>query len=396
MLAGVCVFHDNNRAIHKHPHGEDQPEHDDVRDGNPHERQKGKTQQKRRGNRKAHQKCRADAKGGQHHDHHQRNRGKDRPQKLLHHTVDDPALVVGGAKRDGGFQPLGPGGALGGDDLFYLRGGVDQIIAFAFDHLQRQCLFAVKSRCALAVFECQVDRRQIAQCHHTVAVGFNRQGIDIARVVERRRDLDGKAALIRSHFARSNQLVIILHHIDQLARGDVIGLQPQGVDQHLEHLVTVARQPRLKHGIHAFQRILKIARDAGHGAFGHGAGQVDDDDGEFGEVDLCDRIFLVAFGKFCFCRAHRVAHVGHDLGLVPAEFEFQRHPGIVFGGCAGHGFQAVQIGKFCFHRFDQQGFAIRGRDARKLDRNEKGRDLDVGLALFGQGRIGIAAHHKAQ
>ena len=70
------------------------------------------------------------------------------------------------------------------DGLFDQRGGVDQVIAFAFDHLQRHGIDPVKARGAFAVFKREPDQGQITQSHHAVAIGFDRQVIDIAGVFE--------------------------------------------------------------------------------------------------------------------------------------------------------------------------------------------------------------------
>ena len=47
--------------------------------------------------------------------------------------------------------------------------------------------------------------------------------------------------------------------------------------------------------------------------------------------------------------------------------------GIAFGGGAGDGFQAVEVGKFGFHRLDQQFLAVFRRNAGEGDRDEQSR-----------------------
>jgi len=81
------------------------------------------------------------------------------------------------------------------------------------------------------------------------------------------------------------------------------------------------------------------------------------------EVDpLVMRIILVAFGKFCFWPwLMRVAQTsGHDLGLVPAEFQTPAATPansslpLVAGSMV---FRPSRSDSFCFHSvFDQQGF----------------------------------------
>ena len=93
---------------------------------------------------------------------------------------------------------------------------------------------------------------------------------------------------------------------------------------------------------------------------------------------------------------HRGAHVGDDLGLVPAEFEFEDDDGIAFGGGRRHRLQPVEIRQLGLHRPDQQFLAVLGRDAGKGHADEQRGDLDIRLALFRQIRIGQRACQDRQ
>ena len=54
----------------------------------------------------------------------------------------------------------------------------------------------------------------------------------------------------------------------------------------------------------------------------------------------------------------------------------------------------VQIRKLGLHRFDQQFFAVFRRNPLKRHRDDNGRNLNVGLAFFGQNRIGKGANSQ--
>ena len=126
---------------------------------------------------------------------------------------------------DGGAQVFGPLGIGGIDQRAHFGCSVDQVIAFALDHLQRHGSFAVKTRRAFAVFKGEANLGQIAQCNHPLAIGFHRQGVNIGHGFKTRGDFNAKAALRAFNFARGDQHVVVLHNIDQLARRYVIGFQ---------------------------------------------------------------------------------------------------------------------------------------------------------------------------
>ena len=178
------------------------------------------------------------------------------------------------------------------------------------------------------------------------------------------------------------------HGPDQFGGGDVIGLKAQGIDQHLKHLVTVTGKTGLKHRLQPLKAVLQVLGIAQQRAFRHGTGHVDDDDGKFAKVHLVDGVILGPFGEQTLGGVHGIAHIGQDLGLVPAEFELQRDTGIALFGGARHGFQPVEIGQFGLHRLNQQLFRILGGNTGEGDRDENRGDFDVRFTLFGQARIG--------
>ena len=283
-----------------------------------------------------------------------------------------------------------------GDDLFHSCGRVDQVETFAFHDLQGHGGFAVKAGGALAVFKGQIDFGQIAKGDNAVAVGFDGQGIDIARLIKGGRDFDAESALRSFDFTGCDQLVVVLHNADQFGGSDVVGFQTQWVDQNLKHLVTVARDPCFENGIERFDVVLQLLCDLRHRPFRHRASQVDDDDWKFGKVDFVDRVLVCAGREFAFGCVHSVAYVSQNFGFVPSEFEFEGKPRIAFGCCCGHLFEPVEISQFGFHDFDKQSLRVFGGNAWEGDGYKARRNFNVRLTLFGQRPVSRAADDDRQ
>ena len=162
------------------------------------------------------------------------------------------------------------------------------------------------------------------------------------------------------HLTCGNQLVVVLHHIDQLNRCNVVGFQAQRVDDDLDHLVAIAGNAGLQHRVQRLNLVLQILGDTGHGAFRHRASQVDDHNGEFRKVDFRQRVGLGPVRELRLCPCHGIAHIRHHGGFVPAKVELQRHTRVVFRRGGTHLIEPVEIGQLGFHDFDQQAFGIFG------------------------------------
>ena len=230
-------------------------------------------------------------------------------------------MVVRSANIDRDLEVFWPACLSRGDGVADLSGCVDQIEPAPFDHLKRDGVGAVVARSRGLFLEGQADRRKIAQRDDAVAIGLDRQGIDVLRLVKGGGDLDGECALRGVDLAGSNQEVVLADHIDQLTRRNVIGFESQRVDFNEQHLVALAGQLGVQNRVEALDFILKFLGDTDQGAFGHLSSQVDNNHREFGEVDLVDRILVGALWKLCLGGIHRVAHIGHHAGLVPAIVE---------------------------------------------------------------------------
>ncbi len=393
-LVGIFDHHDG--PVDQHPHGQDQPEHDDIRDRDAHDPQQDEAQKERGRDREPHQQRRARAEGCQHHDHHQRDGGQDRAFQLADHAFHGDGLIQRGGDLDGLAQ-LGRPVFLRGLDLgAHQRGGVDDVVAKPFDHLQRHRGFAVEARGAGAVLVGQANIGQIAKRHHAVAIDLDGQGKDVLGIVEARRDRHRDGTTIGGNLARRDQLVVVHHRVDQFARGDIVGLQRQRVDDDLDHLVAVACKPRLQNGRQRLQPVLQFARKPQERAFRRVARERHDDDGKLGKVDLVDRVGFGAFRELGRGRVHRVAHIGDGGRLVPTELELQEHAGIALGGGGGDRVQAVEILELGLHRAHQQAFAVGGGNAGEGDRDEEAGDVDIRLALFRQADIGRGPDHDGQ
>ena len=392
----VGIFHHHDGPVDEHSHGKDQAEHHDVRDGHAHHAQKHETQQERGRDREAHEQRRACAQGRENHDHHQRNGREHGALELADHGGHVAALVIGGTHIDGRAQLRGPGGALRFDFLTHKIGGVDQVEALPLHHLQGHGVDPVEPRRADPVLEGQANIGEIAQRDDPVAVGLDRQVVDIRRIVKGRRDLDREGARFGFNFPRGHQQVVIDDDIDQFARGDVVGLKPQRIDHHLQHLVPLSREPRFEHGVQPFEPVLKVLGDLHQCSFRHVPGQVHDDNREFGEVELVDRVIVGPVRELRLGLVHGGAHIGENLALVPAELELQHDDGVPFGRRSGHLVKAVKPREFRLHRLDEQLFAVLGGDPGERHRDKDRRDLDIRLALFRQAGIGVYACQQGQ
>ena len=98
------------------------------------------------------------------------------------------------------------------DDLFDRLGDIQQVIALALNHLQRDGRFSIEPRRAIAILKCQADVGQFAQGDDAVPIGFYRQGIDVCHLFETRGNFDRKAALRCFNIPGCDQLIVILHH----------------------------------------------------------------------------------------------------------------------------------------------------------------------------------------
>jgi hypothetical protein len=212
--------------------------------------------------------------------------------------------------------------------------------------------------------------------------------VDILRRVEARRDLDRDRARGRLDVARRDQLVVVDDRVDQVLRRDVVGLEREGVEDDLEHLVPRAGETGLEHRRQPFQRVLHLVGEPDQRAFGRVARERHDDDREFREVDFAIDQLSAPAGKLRLGAAHGVAHIGDGGGLVPAELELEEEAGIAFGGGRGDRGQPVEVLELRFHRPHEQAFAVLRRDAGEGDRDEEAGDVDVGLALLRQADIG--------
>ena len=69
-------------------------------------------------------------------------------------------------------------------------GGVDNIEAFALNHLQGDGIFGIKTRSSGTVFKRETDVREIPERDHAVAVGFDGQAVNVLGFIKRGGDFN--------------------------------------------------------------------------------------------------------------------------------------------------------------------------------------------------------------
>ena len=144
------------------------------------------------------------------------------------------------------------------------------------------------------------------------------------RFVKGRWDFDRETTLSSFHFACCDQQVVIRNHADEFTSGHVIRLKPQWIDHDLKHLITLPGKACLEYGIHAFEAILQVFSDFHQSPFGDFACEVYDHNRKFRKVDFIDGIVISTSWKDAFRFVHRIPDICQNLGLIPAEFKFER------------------------------------------------------------------------
>jgi len=248
LLGGVCVFHQQTIAPSTSmPTARNQPEHDDVRDGYPYERQ---IRQRHSRNDVGMQSPPGSARGWPRAASttiiNQRNRWLRPTQKCCHHLLFDEIrlLVVGGARVTGGFQAPRAKRHSWAATISFTRVECRSEI-YSLLRLTHLCSASVFSHVKPPPWpgglfsNVRLIVRQIAQCHHTAPFGFNRQGIGHRAAVSLNDDgiLTEKAALFfhpdRTSPAAISWVIVSAPHLISSPRGDVIA-SAAGVDQHLD------------------------------------------------------------------------------------------------------------------------------------------------------------------
>ena len=87
------------------------------------------------------------------------------------------------------------------------------------------------------VFKGPGDAGDVAKGHHRVAHRLERQRIDVLRVLDQAGNLDIERALAGIQRAAGHHHIVARQRVEQLCRGQVIGVQTVQIDGDLEHFV---------------------------------------------------------------------------------------------------------------------------------------------------------------
>ena len=176
----------------------------------------------------------------------------------------------------------------------------------------------------------------VADGHHLVAVGLDRQAQDVLGRGHHARQLHREIALPGDQVPGWNQLVVAADDIGQVGGADVVGLHPGRIDRDLQHLVAAARNLGAQDARQGFQMILQGLRRRIERPFGRRPGQ---DDAEYrivADVLLFDDRRQGVRREQAPRQIDLGPHVLQNLVLVEIDLEFERHQGQALIGPGVH------------------------------------------------------------
>ena len=223
----------------------------------------------------------------------------------------------------------------------------------------------------------------VLQRDHPVARDLDRQPEHVRQVLDQARHLDREPALADVPGAGGDQLVVAVDQAQHRLELEVVGLDPQGIDHDLDHLLAIAADLDLEHVGQGFQPVLQIARQGQQRALGHGAGQRDHQHREQGEVDLLDHRLVGLLGQLGLGPVDLLAHVDQGLVDVDAGLELEQHRGVALARRRAQLLEPFQALQLALHRAHQQALRVLGADALVVHRDVDDRQLDVGVGLLG-------------
>ena len=272
-------------------------------------------------------------------------------------------------------------GADGGDRL-------DDVLADPLGHLERDGGQAVDPRIAFRVGEGAADRGDVAELDDGVAVDGDRHLENVGHVLDQPRHLDRETALAAVQRAGRDQAVRPLEHLDDVAGDEAVALDPQGIDDDLDDLLTVAADIDLEHARNGFQVVLELAGNVDQSALGHVARQGHDDDREQTKVDLVDRRLVHVVGQVGADAVDRLAHVLLGLVAVETGLELKHDAAAALIGVGGHLLDAGDAAQLLLDRPHHQPFGVLGGDAIQRHLDVDDRDGDVGVGFLGDLDVG--------
>jgi hypothetical protein len=218
------------------------------------------------------------------HDHDQ----QDRTDHVVLQVAQDLPDILRTVLAVGDLDDVRPFGAGGLDRRANAPDRVDDVLARPFRDLERQGRLPVHPGEAVRVLEGAADGADIADGDDRVALHLQRDRHHVANRLEDAGDLDRETPLAGIHGAGRNQLVEPRDHRGDLFRVQLVALQQDRVDDHLDQLVAVAGDVGFQHRRDRLDLVLEAARQAQQRALGYRPRQGDDKHREKAEIDLGD------------------------------------------------------------------------------------------------------------
>ena len=176
--------------------------------------------------------------------------------------------------------------------------------------------------------------------------------------------------------------------MDHLLQAQSVGRQLDRVDDRLDQFLPHALDRALENARHFLDLVAqRLGRDGQH-ALRHVAGEGDDEDGEFRDVDLVDRRFLGALRDVALGVLDLVAHVDQRIGEVGRRVELDQHVAAALIGGGLHLLEALEALELGLDRPQQQPLGILRRDALVDEADIDDRDGDIGLGFLGHRAVG--------
>ena len=383
---------DDDGIVDEHADGKDQAEQHDHVDRVAHQRQRQDAHQERGGDGEADQQRGAARQCVEDDDEDQDHRDQDMVLQVAQELADHVRLVLAVGDVDGNGQRLLE---RAGDD-FHLVHRVDQVGAGALLDLDGDGGAAVETGDRLGFLEGGADGGEVLRAHDGIGAGDDRQVGDVLDGLDQRGDLDRVAALGALKRAGGDEAVAGIDALDHLVELEPVGGELDGVDDDVDLLVAGALQCAFENAGDFLDAVAQFARGLGEDAFGQVAGQRDDEDREFGNVDLVDGRLVDALRQF----APRVGHLGADVlervGEIVAGLKLDQHEAAALIGRGAHLLDAGQALHLHLDGAQQKPLRILRRDALIGKAHIDDRDRDVGLGLLRDRLVGQGPRHDQE
>ncbi len=227
----------------------------------------------------------------------------------------------------------------------------------------------------------------VADGHHLVAVGLDRQAQNVLGRGHHARQLHREIALPGDQVPGRNQLVVAPDDVGEIGGADVVGLHPGRIDGDLQHLVAAAGNLGAQDARQGFQVILQGLGRRIERPFGRRPGQDDAQDRVVANVLLLDDRRQGVRWEQAARQVDLGPHVLQHLVLVEIDLELERHQGQAFVGPGVHLLQALDRFQLALERSDEQALGVLRADAGVGHLHHDIGHGDVRLRFARQGQI---------